>query len=208
MKIRLPGSLLLLFMFTAVSFAQTNFISDDKDARNQAMFESNAPLEDIVGVSNKLMSNITINLKDITNSPAGNVKVELGTLKTGIDLRDTHLRSANWLDTEKYPFAEFVLTGISGASSKELTDGNEVKATATGKLSIHGVTKDITAPIALTYYKENDQTKSRTEGNLLKVTADFTIKLSDYGISIPSMVVGKVDETIKVSANFVASDLK
>ena len=146
--------LTVFILLSAVSFAQSTFSSTAKDARNQATFESNAPLEDIVGVSNGLTTKVTLNLNDITKSPKGNVLVDLAALKTGIDLRDSHLRSANWLNTEKYPSAEFVLTEISGASAKELIDGKEVKATAKGKLSIHGVTKEVTASIDLVYYKE------------------------------------------------------
>lgn len=208
MGIKLNIIMYLFLLSATFSLAQTTFSSTTTDTRNQATFESNAPLEDIVGVSSKLMSNITLNLNDITNNPKGNIKVELGAMKTGIDLRDQHLRSANWLNTEKYPHAEFELIGLSGASLKELADNKPVKATAKGKLSIHGVTKEINAPVEITYYKETDQTKVRIAGNLLKVSADFTIKLSDYKISIPSMVAGKVDETIKVSVNLIASDTK
>lgn len=208
MRIKQNKTLILFLFFAVGTFAQTTFSSDASDTRNQAAFESNAPLEDIVGVSNKLTSNISINLNDISNTPKGNVKVELAAMKTGIDLRDQHLRSANWLNTEKYPYAEFELTEILGADSKSLSDIKPVKATAKGKLSIHGVTKEITAPVELTYYKETEQTKARIAGNLLKVTTGFTIKLSDYKISIPSMVKGKVDENIKVSVNFIASDSK
>lgn len=207
MKTRFLNSLGILFLFTAVAFAQTKFTSDDTVTRNQATFESNAPLEDIVGVSDKVISDITLNLNDITNNPSGNVKVELGALKTGIDLRDHHLRSANWLDTENYPYAEFVLSGISDASAKVLENGKTVNAKAHGKISIHGVTKDVTADVELTYIKETEKTKSEIPGNLLRVTANFKLKLGDFNISIPSMVAGKVDETIKVSANFIASDI-
>ncbi|MBU2494338.1 MAG: YceI family protein [Bacteroidetes bacterium] len=208
MNLNFQNIFIVFIILTAVSFAQTKFSCGPDDERNQAVFESNAPLEDIVGVSNKLSADVSIDLSDISNNPNGYVKVELAELKTGIDLRDRHLRSANWLDTDNYPFAEFVLTGISQASSKVLEDGTEVTASASGNLSIHGVTKKITAQIKLTFFKESDKTKSRIAGNLLRVSADFNIKLSDYNISIPSMVAGKVDENIKVSANFVASDFK
>ena len=208
MKTKFLNSLVLFFVLTAVTFAQTKFSSDDTDTRNQATFESNAPLEDIVGVSDKLISNITLDLNDVTNNPQGTVKVELGALKTGIDLRDHHLRSANWLDTENYPYAEFVLSSISDASAKALENGKKVTAKASGKISIHGITKDVTADVELTYIKETEKTKEQIPGNLLRVTANFKLKLGDFNISIPSMVAGKVDETIKVSANFIASDAK
>ncbi|MFH1527299.1 MAG: hypothetical protein ABIJ40_12330 [Bacteroidota bacterium] len=32
-------------------------------------------------------------------------------------------------------------------------------------------------------------------------------KLSDYGVEVPSMAVGKVDNNIKVTATFITSDL-
>lgn len=208
MKFKPVKSIILLMFLSVINFAQTTFSSKAADTRNQATFESNAPLEDITGISNKLFSDITLNLNDITNSPKGNIKADLAAMKTGIDLRDQHLRSANWLNTAKYPNAEFELTEISGASSKSLSDTKPVKATAKGKLSIHGVTKEITAPVELTYYKETEHTKERIAGNLLKVTANFSIKLSDYKISIPSMVKDKVDQNIKISVTFLASDSK
>ncbi len=194
-----------LFIFFAAVLsvnAQTTFIASG-DSRNQATFESNAPLEDIVGVSNQLEAVATIDLNNIQNSK-GKVTVDLNKVKTGIDLRDEHLRSDTWLNTAEYPNAIFELNKISGASS--LKDGQKADVKLHGSFTVHGVTKDIVADGELTYFKESDRTKNRIAGNLLKVSAEFDIKLSDYGIEIPSMVVGKVDEVIKVSTNFVASD--
>lgn len=206
MKTKFISSLFLILFISSSLIGQTTFTSDESHNRNQATFESNAPLEDIVGVSDRVKSKIEINLNDIRDSPKAYAAVHLASLKTGIDLRDKHLRSANWLDTEQYPYAEFVLTGLSDVSSGKLIEGEEISAAAAGDLSIHGVTKKITANVILRYFKESDKTKSRIAGNLLRVTADFTVKLSDFNISIPSVVEGKVDETIKVSANFIASD--
>jgi polyisoprenoid-binding protein YceI len=134
------------------------------------------------------------------------VKVDLRTLKTGIELRDEHLRSENWLNTEKYPFAEFILTGILKSSSSTLEDGKKVNATLTGNMTIHGITKEIKVPATLTYYKENEKTRAKIKGNLLKVNSEFSIKLSDYGVSIPNMVVGKVADNINLSVNYISTD--
>jgi len=173
------------------------------DSRNQATFESNAPLEDIIGVSNNLEAVAMINPADLSMAK-GKVKVNLNDLKTGIDLRDEHLRSEMWLNTEKYPDATFMLKIISGASS--LADGKKTEVQLHGTFTTHGVSKDIVAPAELTYFKESEKTKAKIAGNLLKVKAEFEIKLSDYGVSIPSMVVGKVDENIVIGVNFIASD--
>lgn len=196
----------LFLIFVSMSVSAQTFTVDSKDARNQAQFISDAPFEKIVGVSSGLDATVMINKDDITNSPKGMVKVPISNIKTGIDLRDEHLRSKDWLNAEEYPYAEFHLKGIKNPSSKTLVNGERVKATLVGTFSVHGKSHEVEVPAQLTYFKESEQTKARTEGNLLVANTEFTIKLSDYGVSIPSMVVGKVNEEVRITANFVASD--
>lgn len=205
MKTLLKTTAAILVLFSLSLSAQT-FSADSKDARNQAQFISDAPFEKIVGVSSGLDATVMINKDDITKSPKGMVKVPISNIKTGIDLRDEHLRSKDWLNAEEYPYAEFHLKGIKNASSKKLVDGEKVNATLVGTFSVHGKSQEIEVPAKLTYFNESEQTKARTEGNLLVANAEFSIKLSDYGVEIPSMVVGKVNEEVKISTNFVASD--
>lgn len=205
MKHNLLKSVIGTIILSTSLFAQT-FSADSKDGRNQAQFISDAPFEKIVGLSSGLDATVMVNTNNITQKPMGKVKVPISNIKTGIDLRDEHLRGDMWLNAEKYPYAEFQLTGIKNASSSKLADGKKVNATLVGKFSVHGVTKDIEVPASLTYYKESEKTKAREKGNLLIASADFSIKLSDYGVQIPSMVVGKVNEDVKITTNFVASD--
>ncbi|MBI3124044.1 MAG: YceI family protein [Ignavibacteriales bacterium] len=205
MKTKLKYASLLTLLLGINLFAQT-FSVDSKDGRNQASFISDAPLEKTVGLSAGLDAAVMLNVNDITVKPMGKVKVAVNNIKTGIDLRDEHLRSEMWLNSSKYPSIEFQLTGIKNASSKKLNDGQKVNATLVGKFSAHGVTKDIEVPATLTYLKESERTKSRTPGNLLVVNTEFSIKLSDYGIMIPPMVAGKLGEEVKITTNFVASD--
>ena len=186
-------------------FAQT-FSVDLKDGRNQASFISDAPFEKIVGLASGLDATVMLNVNDITQKPMGKVKVPINNIKTGIDLRDEHMRSDMWLNAGKFPYAEFQLTGLKNPSSKKLIDGQKVNATLVGKFSVHGTTKDIEVPATLTYFKESERTKAKAPGNLLVANAEFKIKLSDYGVKIPSMVVGKVDEEVKITTNFVSSD--
>ena len=206
MKTKLLTTILLLFTLVISNLAQTTFSADASDMRNQATFESNAPLEDIVGTSNKLNVMVMINTNDITKMPKAKVAVDLSNLKTGIALRDEHVKSPNWLDTKKYPNATFMLNNLSSVSSNKLEDKRKVRATAHGKFSVHGITKEISVPVELTYFKENAMTKAKMPGNLLKVKGKFNIKLGDYGIKIPSMVAAKLSEDILVSVNFIASD--
>lgn len=195
-----------LFFLLAFSLSAQTFTADSEDGRNQASFTSDAPFEKIVGVSSGLDATVMINKDDITKSPKGIVKVPIANIKTGIDLRDEHLRSKDWLNAEEYPYAEFHLKGIKNPSSKQLVDGQKVNATLVGTFTVHGVSNDIEVPAELRYFKESERTKSKMPGNLLVANAEFSIELSDYGVTIPSMVVGKVSEEVKISTNFVASD--
>jgi polyisoprenoid-binding protein YceI len=191
----------LLFLLTLTINAQTFQASGDN--RNQATFESNAPLEDIVGLSNEVEAVAMINPADLSHA-MGKVSVNLNVLKTGIDLRDEHLRGEMWLNTTKFPSAEFKLKSISGASS--LTDSKATDVKLHGAFTVHGVTKEIVVDAQLTYFKESAATKGKMAGNLLKVKANFEIKLGDYGVMITKMVVGKLDENIKVSIAFISTD--
>lgn len=196
---------ILTLMLGLNLFAQT-FTADAKDGRNQASFVSDAPLEKINGLASGLNATVMINTNDITQKPMGRVTVPVNNIKTGIDLRDEHLRSDMWLNAEKYLNIEFQLTGIKNPSAKSLKDGQKVNATLLGKFSAHGKTKDVEVPATLTYYKESEKTKARVPGNLLIASADFKIKLADYGVMIPDMVVGKVNDEVEITVNFVASD--
>jgi len=198
-------TLLIALVFGLNIFAQT-FTVDSKDGRNQASFISDAPFEKIVGLSSGIDATVMLNVNDITANAMGKVKVAINNIKTGIDLRDEHLRSENWLNAEKFPFAEFHLTGIKNASSSKLNDAEKVRVTLVGNFNVHGVTKDIEVPATLIYFKESEKTKAKAPGNLLVANSEFSIKLSDYGVSVPSMVAGKVNEEVTITVSFVASD--
>ncbi|MBL0939012.1 MAG: YceI family protein [Gemmatimonadaceae bacterium] len=70
----------------------------------------------------------------------GNVKqltvdIDVASLNTGNGQRDGHLKSADFFDVENHPSAKFVLTNFSRS-------GDDI--TATGDLTIRGVTKSVT----------------------------------------------------------------
>lgn len=196
----------ILTLVLGINLFAQSFGVDSKDGRNQASFVSDAPFEKIVGLASGLDATVMININDITNNPMGKVKVPVKNIKTGIDLRDEHLQSEMWLNAAKFPFVEFQLNGIKNQSTKTLNDGQKVKATLVGKFSVHGVTKDVEVPAELIYFKESERTKAKAPGNLLVANAKFNINLADYGIKIPDMVSGKLNNEVEISVNFVASD--
>ena len=74
---------------------------------------------------------------DDKNAAASKVKVEIdaASVNTNHAERDKHLRSPDFLDVAAFPKATFESTSVKVAG-----DG---KATIAGKLTLHGVTKDI-----------------------------------------------------------------
>ena len=75
---------------------------------------------------------------DPANPAASHVEavIDASTVSTGVDQRDAHLKSADFLEVEKYPTITFKSTKV------EITGENEGKLT--GDLTIHGVTRPVT----------------------------------------------------------------
>lgn len=91
-----------------------------------------------------------------------------------------------YVESDKFPKANFKGQIVNFSAVK--LSNNPTEVTIKGQLTIHGVTKEITTKGKL----------SKTgKGNILG-TAEFTIKLADYDISIPSAVASNISETIDI----------
>ena len=201
---------LILFLAISASMAQgfkvkasgdQTFNFEDQYGRNQASFFSTTPLEDITGLTNDVKGKVTFNVSDI-NTLKGSISISVATIKTGIDLRDEHLRSDNWLDAATYPEVTFVIKKVSDVN---ISADNKLEAKVTGDFSAHGVTKEIVADVTMTYLDASEQTKQRAPGDLLGVQAKFNIVLSDYDVE--NMIVGqKVADNIELNVNIVGSN--
>ncbi len=132
-------------------------------------FFSTTPLEDITGVSNAVKGKVTFNVADI-KTLKGSISIPVSSLKTGIELRDEHMKSKNWMDAENYPDITFLIKNVSDV---KIEADNKLQTKVTGDFTAHGVTKEIVVPISLTYLDESEQTKQRAPGDLLGVQATF-----------------------------------
>jgi polyisoprenoid-binding protein YceI len=187
--------------FKVKASGEQTFNFEDKYGRNQLTFFSSTPLEDITGVSNAVKGKVTFNVADI-KTLKGSISIPVASLKTGIDLRDEHLKSDNWMDAESYPEITFLIKSVSEVKTEA---DNKLQIKMTGDFTTHGVTKEIVVPISLTYLDASEQTKQRAPGDLLGVQATFNIVLSDYDID--NMIVGqKVADDIEINVNIVGSN--
>ncbi len=188
--------------FNVKATGSQTFSFKDKMGRNQATFFSTTMLEDISGMSTDVKGNVTFDVEDIESTLKGEIIISTASLKSGIDLRDEHLRSADWLDAEQFPEITFKITGVK--SLNEVKE-NMITANVTGEFTAHGVTKEVNSEVTLTYLVENEMTKMKMPGDLLGVRAKFNIKLSDFGVQ--HMALGKkVADDIEIKVNIVGSN--
>lgn len=186
--------------FKVSSSGEKTFNFTDQGKRNQASFYSTTPLEDITGLTNDINGKVSLKVNDI-KSLNGEISVSTASIKTGIDLRDEHLRDENWLDASKYPNIKFTIKEVTDV--KQLAD-NRLQIKFSGDFTLKGITKKISGDATLTYLVESEQTKQRAPGDLLGVQAKFKVKLSDFGVK--NKIVGqKVAEEIEISVNMVGS---
>ncbi len=211
MKRTLKLIILTLFV-VGITFAQgfkvkatgeQTFSFADKMGRNQAMFFSSTPLEDVTGLSNDVSGTITFDVGDVSTLK-GSISISTASIKTGIDLRDGHLQSENWLDAESYPEITFVIKNVSNVKSLE---DNKLEVKVIGDFTAHGVTKEVIADVTMTYLDESEQTKKKAPGDLLGVIAKFSIVLSDY--EVENMVLGeKVSDNIDITITVIGYNTK
>jgi polyisoprenoid-binding protein YceI len=189
--------------FQVAASGEQTFSFEDKSKRNQATFFSTTPLEDITGISNDVKGSVTFDVNDFSTLK-GKFSISVASLKTGIDLRDEHLRSANWLDAESYPEVIFEIKKVNDIQALE---SNKLRVKVTGDFTTHGVTKEVVADATVTYLDESEETKKRAPGDLLGVQAKFNIVLSDFDVE--NMILGqKVSDNIEISVNIVGSNAK
>lgn len=188
----------------------TVFHIGDAMGRDTITFTSQAPLEDIVGMTNRIGGYVVFDPADPAKGGHGEFIIPVTSLDSGIPLRDEHLRSAMWLDAETYPNITFRIDETRLITLiKETTAFKTYDVLLVGGFTLHGVTKQVEIPGRVTYLKESEKTKEKMPGDLLAVRASFEIRLADFGIISPpgSDLIGtKVGETISLQVSMIASN--
>lgn len=135
-------------------------------------FFSYAPIEDIKAVNKKVSA--------VYNSADDNIVFQLNINDFNFrkKLMQTHFNE-NYLESDLYPQSTFIGKLIA-------LEGN--KAKVKGMLTIHGITKEIEADGTL--LKNNES---------VEILSEFKVKLEDYNISIPTIVMYKIAEEILIN---------
>lgn len=102
----------------------------------------------------------------------------------------------NYMESHEFPTATFQ-GKIRNLNDINFSTEGKYAAEITGKLTIHGVTRDIRESGTFTISKEGIQGQS-----------GFGVRVKDYDIKIPTTVVGNISETIEVSVDVHLKPLK
>jgi polyisoprenoid-binding protein YceI len=202
-KLILAGLLLTIATGALAQSASKMFFANDDKKKDVVMFTSQAPLETIVGKTAEIVGKVEVDPANVATAKAY-FEVDLATLKTGIDMRDTHMRE-QYLEVAKYPKAIFELSRVVKSSANVLEDMKPVDMTVEGNFTVHGVTKTITIPMKVTYFKESESTKSRLPGDIVHVQAKWDLLLSDYSINRPQFIILKLDDKQAIDIDVFAS---
>jgi len=122
-----------------------------------------------------------------------NFTIKAASVNTAENDRDNHLRSADFFDVEKYPDITFHSKRMSKRG-----DGYDV----VGDLTIHGVTKEVTLPVA-----HMGKAKDPWGGERIGFEAETTLNRKDYGLNWNAMLEAGgflVGDEVKVSLEIQA----
>jgi polyisoprenoid-binding protein YceI len=109
------------------------------------------------------------------------VDIDMNTLFADNPMLTRHLKSPDFFDVKNNPDAKFVSTKV---------EKKDDKYSVTGKLTMHGKTKELSFPATI------------EAGNNLTIAADFTINRHDWGISFGK---GKVHDDVKLKVRVNAA---
>jgi polyisoprenoid-binding protein YceI len=130
------------------------------------------------------------------NQAQGTISFDLNSLDTGIEMRTHHMKE-KYLETGKYQQATLTVSHLTLPEDIAISHFSAENIPFTGTLLLHGVQKPVSGTA-----------KIEKTGDKVILSAQFGLKVSDYGIVIPSFagitMADEVQVTVADSAPVVA----
>jgi len=176
--------LMLMAIFSTGSLQAQKYITKN----GKISFFSDAPMEKIEAHNNQVNAALDLATGDLV------FKVLMKSFEFEKALMQEHFNE-NYVESDKFPNATFAGKIINIADLSLPEDGT-YEAIIHGKLTIHGVTKDI---------QESGELK--VSGSKISGKTKFSILLADYDIKIPNTVVNNISETIEITVDVDLEEL-
>ena len=181
----------LLLLFFACLLPLTQVFAQDKffTKTGRVAFFSSTPMENIEAKNT--------NATSVLDTKAG--KMEIAVLMKAFKfekaLMEEHFNE-NYVESAKFPKAVFA-GSITNLAAVDFTKNGNYKVTVKGKLTMHGVTKEIEVPGTI-----------NVQNGAVKADAMFNVAPEDYKIEIPKLVRDKIARQIKITVAFDYQALK
>ncbi len=145
--------------------------------------KSTDPVDTFTGYSNSVIGYVVLGSGGTADIVAGEFRLPVDSLDSGIPLRNKHTRSKKWLFAKKHPNIIFKLSGVSGIKSVSGGTGDSYEGTIAGEMTIKGGTSEMSVPAKITLVS------GTARGDLLRIQATYSVSLSDFGVK--NGIVGK-----------------
>ncbi|GAA0561433.1 YceI family protein [Actinomadura livida] len=130
---------------------------------------------------------------------AVNATIDLASIDTGIAQRDAHVRSADYLDVEKYPAMTYRSTGIRPDGDDFVLDG---------ELTLRGQTKQVPLKLEIGGFSPDPFLEDPFKGARVGFTATGEISRLEFGVGDAAKIPGgsglglgeKVQITLEIQA--------
>jgi polyisoprenoid-binding protein YceI len=180
---------LLSFVFTllsVLSFAQTEWVVDPMHSSVNFNIK-HMGISFVQGRFDKFDGKISTGGATLDKATFA-FEVDANSINTGTEMRDKHLKSADFFDGEKFPSMTF--------QSKSITKDKNNAYILKGDLKIKETVKEISIPITFGGATKNQQGKE-----VIGFQAKFTVNRLDYGIKYDPTGAG-VAKDVEVSLYF------
>lgn len=174
------------FVLTAMAVA-VNAWKMDKPNSQLTFSITHLGIADVSGSFNDFDVNLSASKSDFSDAVI-ELKAKAASIYTRVEMRDDHLRSADFFDVEKYPEIYFKSTSI-----KPLNKNNY---RVEGNLTMHGITKPVTMNLEYRGTIENPMNKKKTAG----FTATGSLKRSDFDIG-PKFPAPMLSDEVRIKAD-------
>ena len=176
---------------------------------SRATFKTEAPLETVIGNTSgpAITGTVTGDLSK-PQMATGSIRVDLTTVKTGIDKRDADMRSKDYLDTDieanRYAVFELKSMEIGGP----LERSKEMPAKLKGILTIKGRPVEVVADARVTYVtltpeqleSQNQKRFGFTSDNI-RIKAKFNTSFTNHGMQVPQLLFLKLANEIQLETD-------